>query len=315
MSATARCSAVAGRAELGHGPEDGHAAAGVERRQGAQGGRHRGGVGVVGVVEQRGAGRRASAAPSASGDTAARAQRRGHARERHLAGQGGGGGRHRVLHHVAAPDGEARPRRRPTASRSRNDGRSSSSSTTRSARTSPPVAEGHDPGSGAARHRRHPRVGRVEHRRPGRPAGPPPARPWPGRPRRATPNVAGVGRGHPGHHRRRSGRAIAHRAATWPGPRAPISTTSASVPSAAPSSVRGTPSSLLNELALAAVSEPGGQGGGQQVLDAGLADRAGDADDPVGQAVAGGAAEGAEGDDGVVDHDGGAPRPGPGDVR
>ncbi len=50
-----------------------------------------------------------------------------------------------------------------------------------------------------------------------------------------------------------AGRATAQREAMWPGPRAPISITAASVPSSAPTSVRGTPSSLLNDPALATV--------------------------------------------------------------
>src|SRR5690606_15173323 len=49
------------------------------------------------------------------------------------------------------------------------------------------------------------------------------------------------------------GRAVRHRSATWPTPRAPISTTRASLPAGALTSVRGTPSSLLNDPALAHV--------------------------------------------------------------
>ena len=50
------------------------------------------------------------------------------------------------------------------------------------------------------------------------------------------------------------GRATAHSEAMWPRPRAPISTTTASVPSGALARVRGTPSSLLNDFGLAAVT-------------------------------------------------------------
>ena len=53
------------------------------------------------------------------------------------------------------------------------------------------------------------------------------------------------------------GRAIVQRSRTWPTPRAPISITATSVSSAASSSVRGTPSSLLNERRLAAVARDG----------------------------------------------------------
>ena len=53
------------------------------------------------------------------------------------------------------------------------------------------------------------------------------------------------------------------------------------------SSVSGTPSSLLNERRLAAVVHRAGQDRGEQVLHARLADRAGDADHPLGQAGTG----------------------------
>jgi hypothetical protein len=49
------------------------------------------------------------------------------------------------------------------------------------------------------------------------------------------------------------GAATSQRRATCPGPRAPISTTTASTPSSAFSRVSGTPSSLLNDPTLAAV--------------------------------------------------------------
>src|SRR4029450_824784 len=121
-----------------------------------------------------------------------------------------------------------------------------------------------------------------------------------------------------------------HSSAMWPTPRAPISTTSASVSSAAFTSVSGTPSSLLNEPTLADVRqrtaratasrsltlvlptdpvsrtqrslslEPAhaarrapapGQGHGEQVLDAGLAHGPGDAHHAFRQAGAGVATE------------------------
>ena len=53
------------------------------------------------------------------------------------------------------------------------------------------------------------------------------------------------------------GRAIVQRSRMWPTPLAPISITATSVSSAASSSVRGTPSSLLNERRLAAVARDG----------------------------------------------------------
>ena len=46
------------------------------------------------------------------------------------------------------------------------------------------------------------------------------------------------------------GRAMRHSSAIWPGPREPISTTIASVPAGADSSVIGTPISLLNDRVL-----------------------------------------------------------------
>ena len=50
------------------------------------------------------------------------------------------------------------------------------------------------------------------------------------------------------------GRAISHNHVMCPKPRAPISTTAASVASGALTSVSGTPSSLLNDFSLAAVT-------------------------------------------------------------
>ena len=50
------------------------------------------------------------------------------------------------------------------------------------------------------------------------------------------------------------GRATRQSRSMWPGPRAPISTTAASVPSGALARVSGTPSSLLKDAALAVVA-------------------------------------------------------------
>src|SRR2546423_7672358 len=53
------------------------------------------------------------------------------------------------------------------------------------------------------------------------------------------------------------GRATAARVAMWPTPRAPISTTTATAPSGADSSVSGTPISLLNDTGLAPTGPAG----------------------------------------------------------
>ena len=136
---------------------------------------------------------------------------------------------------------------------SRNDGRSSSSSLTVPARdigiAVRPKREDTAPRS-AIGHRRHRLVVGVEHR---------------GAARRQRLDQLALGRGHvvdgaehlgvrparPRSRRRPSGGRPSHSKAMWPIPRAPISTTAASVPSGALISVSGTPSSLLNARSLA----------------------------------------------------------------
>ena len=74
------------------------------------------------------------------------------------------------------------------------------------------------------------------------------------------------------------GRAIAHRAAMSPWARAPISSTSASVAAGAPRSVSGRPGLVVVRTGAGVHVELGRQRGGGEVLGAGLARRAGDAD-------------------------------------
>ena len=219
-----------------------------ERRAASSG--HR--VGVVGVVQHQRPRRRPVELHPPLGERRL-AQPLHHLGEGDAAGQGRGRGRHRVGGLVLAPHGQPEGARPPWRLQVEARPEEGVDAHHVAPHLPAPHPEGDDRGLRPVGHGRHQGDAGVEHRRPGGGQ----ALDQLGLGRRHVlhrPEQLGVGHPHGGDHaHRRAGR---RRTATamWPRPRAPISTTTASVPAGALTRVRGTPSSLLNDFRLAAVT-------------------------------------------------------------